>query len=94
VTGPTSNPPIFEQVIKNSTAYDVPILESLRNRESDEALFFELALEDITQAADLFRPTYVDGGVSLEVSPLLAHNTSTAEEPRLCEIKTYLEEDR
>lgn len=82
ITGLTSNPTIFNRAIKNSTAYDAPIREKLLNRESDEALFFDLALEDVTRAADLFRPTYdrtngVDGWVSLEVSPLLAHDTAS-----------------
>lgn len=82
VTGLTSNPTIFDHAIKNSTAYDAPIREKLLNGESDEALFFELALEDVTRAADLFRPIHdrtdgVDGWVSLEVSPLLAHNTTS-----------------
>jgi transaldolase len=82
VTGLTSNPAIFDHAIKNSTAYDAPIREKLLNGESDEPLFFELALEDVTRAADLFRPIYdrtdgVDGWVSLEVSPLLAHNTAS-----------------
>src|SRR3989440_12693420 len=70
VTGLTSNPTIFDQAIKNSTAYDVHIREKLLKGKSGEALFFELALEDITRAADLFRPVYdrtdgVDGWVSL-----------------------------
>jgi transaldolase len=82
VTGLTSNPTIFDRAIKNSTAYDAPIREKLRNGKSGEALFFELALQDITQAANLFRPIYdrtngVDGWVSLEVSPLLAHDTGS-----------------
>lgn len=82
VTGLTSNPTIFDHAIKNSTAYDEPIREKLLKDKSDEALFFELALEDITRAADLFRETYdrtngVDGWVSLEVSPLLAHDTAS-----------------
>src|ERR1700692_968258 len=82
VTGLTSNPTIFDHAIKNSTAYDAPIQEKLLNGRSGEALFFELALEDIPRAADLFRPIYdrtlgVDGWVSLEVSPLLAHDTKT-----------------
>src|SRR5205085_11136267 len=82
VTGLTSNPTIFDHAIKNSTAYDAPIREKLRNGKSGEALFFELALEDITRAAQLFRPIYdrtngVDGWVSLEVSPLLAHDTAS-----------------
>ena len=80
VTGLTSNPTIFDHAIKNSTAYDAAIREKLAKGESGEALFFELALEDLTRAADLFRPTHdatngVDGWVSLEVSPLLAHDT-------------------
>src|ERR1700682_6311990 len=82
VTGLTSNPTIFDHAIKNSAAYDAPIREKLVNGRSGEALFFELALEDITRAADLFRPIYdrtngVDGWVSLEVSPLLAYDTAS-----------------
>src|SRR6266851_4035120 len=82
VTGLTSNPTIFDHAIKNSTAYDAPIRQKLLKGRSGEALFFELAIEDITRAADLFRPTYdrtngVDGWVSLEVSPLLAHDTAS-----------------
>ena len=82
VTGLTSNPTIFDHAIKNSTAYDATIARKLANRESSEALFFDLALEDLTRAADLFRPIYdetngVDGWVSLEVSPLLAHDTTS-----------------
>ena len=82
VTGLTSNPTIFDHAIKNSTAYDAAIRERLSKGKSGEALFFDLALEDITRAADLFRPVYdrtdgVDGWVSLEVSPLLAHDTAS-----------------
>ena len=82
VTGLTSNPTIFENAIKKSHAYDAPIREKLASGKSDENLFFELALEDITRAADLFRPIFdrtngVDGWVSLEVSPLLAYDTSS-----------------
>src|SRR5882672_733061 len=55
VTGLTSNPTIFDQAIKNSNAYDEPIREKLMDGKSGEALFFDLALEDITRAADLFR---------------------------------------
>src|SRR3989454_5849973 len=82
VTGLTSNPTIFDHAIKNSTAYDAAIREKLSKGKSGEALFFELALDDITRAADLFRPIYdqtdgVDGWVSLEVSPLLAHDTAS-----------------
>jgi len=79
VTGLTSNPTIFDHAIKNSTAYDAAIREKLKKGKSGEALFFELALEDIIRAADLFRPIFdktngVDGWVSLEVSPLLAYD--------------------
>jgi transaldolase len=82
VTGLTSNPTIFENAIKNSRAYDAPIRVKLGSGESDENLFFELALEDIIRAADLFRPIFdrtntVDGWVSLEVSPLLAYDTNS-----------------
>ncbi len=82
VTGLTSNPTIFDHAIKNSTAYDAAIREGLSKGKSGEALFFDLALEDINRAADLFRPIHdqtdgVDGWVSLEVSPLLAHDTAS-----------------
>jgi transaldolase len=82
VTGLTSNPTIFDHAIKNSSAYDLAIRAGLAKGKSGEALFFDLALEDLTQAADLFRPIYdrtngVDGWVSLEVSPLLAYNTAS-----------------
>src|SRR5215469_2995885 len=82
VTGLTSNPTIFDHAIKNSTHYDTAIREKLAQAKSGEALFFELALEDLRRAADLFRPIHektkgVDGWVSLEVSPLLAYDTST-----------------
>ena len=82
VTGLTSNPTIFDHAIKNSTAYDAAIRKKLDEGKSGEELFYELALEDLTRAADLFRPIYdrtngVDGWVSLEVSPLLAHDTTS-----------------
>jgi transaldolase len=82
VTGLTSNPTIFDHAIKNSSAYDTAIQEELSKTKSGEALFFELALEDITRAAALFRPVHdqtdsVDGWVSLEVSPLLAYETTS-----------------
>src|SRR5438876_8878661 len=82
VTGLTSNPTIFDHAIKGSSDYDAAIRSKLRTGRSGEALFFELALEDITRAADLFRPIYgqtdgVDGWVSLEVSPLLAYDTAS-----------------
>ena len=82
VTGLTSNPTIFDHAIKSSKAYDGAIRNKLDEGKSGEELFFELALEDLTRAADLFRPIYertngVDGWVSLEVSPLLAHDTAS-----------------
>jgi len=82
VTGLTSNPTIFDHAIKNSKDYDDAIKRKLAQGQSGEKLFFELALEDLTEAADLFRPVYdrtcgVDGWVSLEVSPLLAHDTKS-----------------
>jgi len=82
ITGLTSNPTIFDHAIKNSNDYDDAIKSKLAEGKSGEKLFFELALEDLTEAADLFRPAYdrtcgVDGWVSLEVSPLLAHNTKS-----------------
>jgi transaldolase len=81
VTGLTSNPTIFDHAIKNSSDYDAEIAAGIRDGNSGEALFFNLALEDLTRAADLFRPVHektngVDGWVSLEISPLLAHDTS------------------
>ena len=80
VTGLTSNPTIFDHAIKNSRDYDDTIRRKLKEGKSIEAMFFGLALDDLTQAADLFRPTHdrtdgVDGWVSLEVSPLLAHDS-------------------
>ena len=82
VTGLTSNPTIFEHAIKNSPSYDAPIREKVENGKSGEELFFELALEDLTRAADMFRPIHdrtntVDGWVSLEVSPLLAYDADS-----------------
>ncbi len=82
VTGLTSNPTIFDHAIKNSPAYDAAIRKKVKEGKSGEELFFELALEDLTRAADLFRPIWdrtrgVDGWVSLEVSPLLAHDTAS-----------------
>lgn len=82
VTGLTSNPTIFDHAIKNSSSYDAAIRDKLAKGKSGEELFFELALEDLTRAADLFRPIWdrtdgVDGWVSLEVSPLLAYDTTS-----------------
>src|SRR5207249_5910925 len=73
---------IFDHAIKNSSAYAAAIRKKVKEGKSGEPLFFELALEDLTRAADLFRPIWdrtrgVDGWVSLEVSPLLAHDTAS-----------------
>ena len=81
VTGLTSNPTIFDHAIKNSHDYDGAIRQKVKEGKSGETLFFELALEDLRQAADLFRSIHdqtngVDGWVSLEVSPVLAHDTA------------------
>lgn len=82
VTGLTSNPTIFDRAIANSRAYDDAILRGQAAGRASEELFFDLALDDLTRAADLFRSIHdrtngVDGWVSLEVSPLLAHDTAS-----------------
>src|SRR5438445_7785510 len=82
VTGLTSNPTIFDHAIKNSSSYDAAIRKKATEGKSGEDLFFELAIEDVTRAADLFRPIWdrthgVDGWVSLEVSPVLSHDTAS-----------------
>jgi len=82
VTGLTSNPTIFDQAVTHSSAYDDEIGRLVKLGHSGEALFFELALEDLTQAADIFAPIHertagVDGWVSLEVSPLLAYDAKS-----------------
>ena len=81
VTGLTSNPTIFDHAIKNSSDYDADIAGKASSAKSREDLFFDLALADLARAAELFRPVYertdrIDGWVSLEVSPLLAHDTT------------------
>ncbi|HEY4167690.1 MAG TPA: transaldolase [Reyranella sp.] len=82
VTGLTSNPTIFDNAIKNSAMYDQDISHGASSTRSGEELFFALALADLTRAAGLFQPVFdrtdgVDGWVSLEVSPLLAHDTKS-----------------
>jgi transaldolase len=82
ITGLTSNPTIFDQAIAHGDAYDHAITRKRAQGRSGEELFFDLALEDLVAAADLFRPAYdrtggVDGWVSLEVSPLLANDTNS-----------------
>src|SRR4029453_11281535 len=82
VTGLTSNPTIFDHAIKNSSDYDDAIKRKLAEGKAGEKLFFDRAVGDLTRAAGLFRPVHdrtsgVDGWVSLEVSPLLAHDTKS-----------------
>jgi len=82
VTGLTSNPSIFDVAIKDSNLYDDAIRQKTKEGKSGEVLFFELAIDDLRQAADLFRPVHdstggVDGWVSLEVSPLLAYDAAS-----------------
>lgn len=81
ITGLTSNPTIFDRAIKDSTDYDDDILRKTSQGQTGEDLFFELALDDLTRAADLFGPIHqqtqgLDGWVSLEVSPALAYDSS------------------
>ncbi len=81
VTGLTSNPTIFDNAISHSGDYDEEISRLMDRGQSGEDLFFELAIQDLTRAAELFRPVHertstVDGWVSLEVSPLLAYDTA------------------
>ena len=81
ITGLTSNPTIFDHALKSGTDYDADLRTKLAAGKSGEALFFEIAIDDLTQAADLFRPIHdrtdgVDGWVSLEVSPALAYDTA------------------
>src|SRR5258705_13464336 len=81
ITGLTSNPTIFDHAIRTSATYDGDIARKAPSAKSREDLFFELALADLTRAAELFQPVFtrtdgVDGWVSLEVSPVLAHDTN------------------
>ena len=81
VSGLTSNPSIFDLAIKDSAFYDDAIRRKTDEGKSGETLFFGLAIEDLTRAADLFRPIYdttagMDGWVSLEVSPSLAFDAT------------------
>jgi transaldolase len=81
ITGLTSNPTVFDHAIKSSKDYDDAIRQKSKEGMVGEDLFFDLALEDLRQAADLFRPIYDrtsgnDGWASLEVSPLLAHDAA------------------
>jgi transaldolase len=83
ITGLTSNPTIFDRAIRNGNFYDDAIRRQAAAGQSGEALFIDLALEDLTQAADLFAPVHeasggVDGWVSMEVSPLLANDAAAS----------------
>jgi transaldolase len=85
ITGLTSNPSIFDAAIATGKDYDAGILEQVRTGHASEAIFMELALQDLRRAADLFRPAFdsshrIDGWVSMEVSPLLAHDTVASSE--------------
>lgn len=80
VRGLTSNPSIFEKAIATGAEYDEPLRRLLAQKMSVEDIVERLVVEDIRDAADLFRPLYdrtsgEDGYVSIEVSPLLARNT-------------------
>ena len=90
VSGLTSNPTIYDKAIGGTAAYDDAVRSAAAGGASGEGIFFDLALDDLTRAADLFRPIHertggVDGFVSLEVSPLLAHDAeaTTREAARL-----------
>src|SRR6516225_12204347 len=81
ITGLTSDPTIFDHALRHGTDYDAEMRGKLKEAGSPEELFFALALTDLRQAADLFRPVHdrtsgVDGWVSLELSPLLAYDTA------------------
>src|SRR5512135_427769 len=81
ITGLTSNPTIFDHVIRHGADYDAEIRQGLEEGKSGETLFFDLALTDLRQAADLLQPIHertngLDGWVSLELSPLLAYDTA------------------
>ena len=82
VTGLTSNPSIYNSAVKNTSFYDAAIAAKVQQGLAGEKLFFELAIEDLRRAADLFRPVHdrtggLDGWVSLEVSPTLAYDTAS-----------------
>ena len=81
IRGVTSNPTIFMKAITSSQDYDDSLLPLTKSNLTPEQIFFELAVEDIRDATDLFLPLYrqtngADGFVSLEVSPLMAANTT------------------
>ena len=80
VTGVTSNPTIFEKAVSGSTDYDEALVRMVQGGQKPDGILWEMMLEDIRAAADVFRPVYdqTDGGdgyVSIEVSPVAAHDT-------------------
>jgi transaldolase len=82
ITGLTSNPTIFDQAFKSTSAYDISIAKAAARGTTEEEIFFALALDDLRAAADLFWPVWerthgVDGWVSLEVSPRIAHDSES-----------------
>lgn len=82
VVGITSNPTIFQQALAAGSAYDEALRQALAKSQDPHALFFDLAIQDVTEACDLLRPVYDRGGshrdgfVSLEVDPTLAYDTA------------------
>src|SRR6185437_2041064 len=83
IQGVTVNPTIFEKAILDSTDYDATIADLLAGGARPAAIYERLLIEDVTAAADRFRPLYDrtgggDGFVSIEVSPRLAHNTAAS----------------
>jgi transaldolase len=82
ITGLTSNPTIFDQAFKGTASYDRAIAAAGARGRDEEEIFFDLAIEDLRAAADLFEPTFdrtlgVDGWVSLEVSPRIAYDAES-----------------
>src|SRR5882762_77133 len=80
LTGVTSNPTIFEKAVSGSTDYDEAMVQLVREKVKPSEMLWDLMVEDIQAAADVFRPVYdktkgKDGFVSIEVSPTLANNT-------------------
>jgi transaldolase/glucose-6-phosphate isomerase len=79
--GMTSNPTIFEKAIGAGNDYDEQLAALIKSEKSADALFWDLAVQDIQSACDAFAPVFAssggnDGFVSLEVSPLLANDTA------------------
>ena len=80
LTGVTSNPTIFEKAVSGSTDYDEAMVALVRARKKPEDMLWDLMVEDVQAAADVFRPVHdrtkgKDGFVSIEVGPTIAKNT-------------------